>query len=98
MSQAYIGSKTGHESQSAWVKLRMTPQLRLALEKYPMAAEQTISEEAGSLIVTAQLVVNADFLHWIFALGSDVEVLMPLQLRELVRSGISSALDQYRIV
>jgi predicted DNA-binding transcriptional regulator YafY len=80
------------------IRLKVTPSVKAALERFPLSNDQTIKEERGAFIAETEMLITPDLIHWIYASSNDVEVLAPLQLREIVRTGISSALEQYRLV
>ena len=79
------------------IRLRVGSVAKAALETMPYQIQSEPSGDEKSWTVSFDAVVTQDLLHWIYAASSDVEVLAPLSLREVVRQGISSALNQYRL-
>jgi len=57
-----------------------------------------IRGDSGCFIAETEIPITSELIHWIYASSNDMEVLSPLQLREIIRIGISSALEQYRLV
>ena len=80
------------------VRLKVTAEVMAALEKSPLSNNQILLQHSDGFIVESEMSITANLIHWIYASGCDVQVLAPLQLRELIRNGISSALNEYRLV
>lgn len=80
------------------VRLKVTAEIKSALEKFPLSPNQTLTPQPNGFIVESEMTVSSELIHWIYASGRDVQVLAPLQLREVVRNSISSALNEYRLV
>lgn len=98
MNESSIDSTPSISFSPLKIRLKVTPSVKAALEKFPLSTDQTIKEERGAFIAESEMLITSDLIHWIYASGNDVEVLAPLQLREIIRIGISSALEQYRLV
>ena len=98
MNESSIDSTPSISFSPLKIRLKITPSVKAALEKFPLSNDQTIKEERGTLIAETEILITPDLIHWIYACTNDVEVLAPLQLREIIRTGISSALEQYRLV
>jgi predicted DNA-binding transcriptional regulator YafY len=98
MNESSIDSTPSISFSSLKIRLKITPSVKAALERFPLSNDQTIKEERGTFIAETEMQITPDFIHWIYASSNDVEVLAPLQLREIIRIGISSALEQYRLV
>lgn len=80
------------------VRLKVTSEVKSALERFPLSTNQTLTPQPNGFIVESEMTVSSELIHWIYASGRDVQVLAPLQLREVIRNGISSALNEYRLV
>jgi predicted DNA-binding transcriptional regulator YafY len=98
MNESSIDSTPSISFSPLKIRLKVTPHVKTALEKFPLSTDQIIKEERGAFIAEGEMLITPDLIHWIYASGNDVEVLAPLQLREIIRIGISSALEQYRLV
>lgn len=98
MKKSSIESTTSISFSPLKIRLKVAPAVKAALERFPLSNDQVLREERGAFIAETEMSITPDLIHWIYASSNDVEVLAPLQLREIVRIGISSALEQYRLV
>lgn len=98
MKKSSIEPTTSISFSPLKIRLKVAPAVKAALERFPLSNDQVLREERGAFIAETEMSITPDLIHWIYASSNDVEVLAPLQLREIVRIGISSALEQYRLV
>ena len=80
------------------VRLCIKQELIGLLMERPLGLGQTISSKDGEVILDVFMPLTQELVHWIQCMGTDVEVIHPPGLRELIRQELVETLHLYRLV
>lgn len=80
------------------VRLCIKQELIDPLTERPLGLEQTISSKDGEIFLDVFMQLTDELVQWIQCMGTDVEVIHPPVLRELIREGLKQTLHLYRLV
>ncbi|MDM7943547.1 MAG: WYL domain-containing protein [Hydrogenophaga sp.] len=80
------------------VRLGVSKRLVAALLETPLGLGQTISSRDGEIFLDVFMPLTQELVHWIQCMGTDVEVIHPPGLRELIREELAQTLHLYRLV
>ena len=80
------------------VRLCVDERLADVLLSNPLGFDQTISSSNGETFIDLSIHLTDELIHWIQCMGSDIEVIHPPGLRELIRNMLEKTIHKYRLV
>ena len=79
------------------VRLCIKGALIAPLMQQPLGLRQSITSQHGQIFVDVFMQPTEELVHWIQCMGTEVEVMHPPGLRELIRQELVQTLHQYRL-
>lgn len=83
--------------QMSWVRLCVNSEVMDVIKTNPLNHDQKISVIDGENFVDFSMNITPDLMDWIQCMGAHVEVIYPIELRELIRSNLVETLWKYRL-
>lgn len=88
----------GDLTHLSWVRLCIPESLKATFEEHPISQEQVFKTINHEIFIDFRVGIDENFVHWVQCMGPQVEVIYPLELRELIRRNLSETLYKYRLV